>query len=88
MLCRIEGRVQGVGYRAWMQAQAVRLGVDGWVRNEADGAVSACFSGPEAAVREMVGRCREGPPAAEVTAVTEQTAAADDAGGDGFVIRR
>lgn len=66
----IEGRVQGVWYRGWTQAEASARGLDGWVRNLSDGRVQAVFSGPEALVDEMVEACKSGPPAARVTAVT------------------
>jgi acylphosphatase len=77
---RIEGRVQGVGFRYWVIREAARLGVDGWVRNRRDGSVEALFSGAEDAVRAMVSRCREGPPVAHVTRVAEQPADAPAAG--------
>ncbi len=66
---RIEGRVQGVYYRAWTEQTARRLGLDGWVRNRRDGSVEAVFSGPEIQVDEMVRRCAEGPADARVTNV-------------------
>ena len=66
----IEGRVQGVWYRGWTVDQARALGLDGWVRNRRDGAVEALFSGAPSQVNEMLGRCREGPPAAWVLQVT------------------
>jgi acylphosphatase len=69
---RITGRVQGVWYRGWTVDQALRLGLDGWVRNRRDGAVEAVFCGPEDAVRAMIDLCRLGPPAAMVTEITEQ----------------
>ncbi len=67
---RIEGRVQGVYYRAWTEQTARRFGLDGWVRNRRDGSVEAVFSGPEIQVDEMLRRCAEGPPDANVTKVT------------------
>ena len=67
---RIEGRVQGVGYRYWTEGVAADLGLTGWVRNRRDGSVEALFAGPAADVRQMLDRCREGPPASRVTAVT------------------
>lgn len=69
---RITGRVQGVWYRGWAVDQARRLGLAGWVRNRLDGSVEAVLSGPEDAVRAMIERCRQGPPGARVSAVTEQ----------------
>jgi acylphosphatase len=66
---RIEGHVQGVFYRAWTEQTARRLGLDGWVRNRRDGSVEAVFSGHETHVDEMVRRCADGPPDADVTNV-------------------
>ncbi|ODR98656.1 acylphosphatase [Methyloceanibacter methanicus] len=66
---RIEGRVQGVYYRAWTEQIARRLDLDGWVRNRRDGSVEAVFSGPALQVDEMLRRCAEGPPDARVTNV-------------------
>jgi acylphosphatase len=63
---RIEGFVQGVFYRAWTEQTARRLGLDGWVRNRRDGSVEAVFSGPESQVEEMLRRCADGPPDADV----------------------
>jgi acylphosphatase len=63
--------VQGVWYRGWTVDQARALGLAGWVRNMSDGSVEAVFSGPEASVREMVERCRSGPPVARVAEITE-----------------
>lgn len=67
---RIEGRVQGVWYRGWTVEQAVRRGLDGWVRNRADGSVEALLAGPAADVAAMTEDCRQGPPAARVRNVT------------------
>jgi acylphosphatase len=69
---RITGRVQGVWYRGWTIDQARRLGLAGWVRNRLDGSVEAVFSGPKDAVRAMIDRCRQGPPGAMVSRLTEQ----------------
>nr|PZN86851.1 MAG: acylphosphatase [Pseudomonadota bacterium] len=66
---RIEGRVQGVGFRAWVQHEARELGLNGWVRNRRDGSVEALFGGDADAVAEMLRRCEQGPPAARVTAI-------------------
>jgi acylphosphatase len=66
---RIEGRVQGVGYRAFVEMEAHELGLAGWVRNRRDGSVEAVFQGAEEAVDEMLQRCRLGPPSAIVDRV-------------------
>lgn len=70
----IRGRVQGVWYRAWTERAAGGLGLHGWVRNCADGSVEALFSGPAATVRQMIDRCRSGPPAARVDEIEEHPA--------------
>ncbi len=67
----IRGRVQGVWYRAWTEGEARGRGLDGWVRNCADGSVEALFCGPEETVREMIARCYRGPPAARVEEIEE-----------------
>jgi acylphosphatase len=54
----VHGRVQGVGFRAWVQHQAELRGLDGWVRNRRDGTVEAVFSGPGSAVEAMIAVCR------------------------------
>ena len=66
----VKGRVQGVSYRAWTQAEARARGLSGYVRNRDDGSVEALFSGPPEAVDHMVALCRSGPPAARVTDVS------------------
>lgn len=67
---RIEGRVQGVSYRYWTESVAAELSLTGWVRNRRDGSVEALLAGPADDVRQMLERCRDGPRAAHVTAVT------------------
>lgn len=83
--CVITGRVQGVWYRAWTEKEAQSLGLDGWVRNLPDGSVEALFSGPEETVRDMISRCRSGPPLAQVSGITESPA--DRPKEKGFVVR-
>ena len=79
---RIHGRVQGVGYRWWAIRQARSLGVDGWVRNCADGSVELLAIGLPAAVDGLERACAQGPSAARVTTVVR--AAAQDDGSIGF----
>ena len=66
---RIEGLVQGVGYRAAMQDRAQRLGVTGWVRNRRDGSVEAMAQGSIETLERFMTWARQGPPAARVTSV-------------------
>ena len=66
---RVTGRVQGVFFRASCATEARRLGVAGWVANEADGSVRVHAEGPDAAVGELLEWCHEGPPRADVEEV-------------------
>lgn len=66
---RIEGRVQGVGFRAFVEREATARGLDGWVRNRRDGGLEAVISGEADTVEEMVATCRTGPPHARVAMV-------------------
>lgn len=58
---RIEGDVQGVGYRAWLRRSARRHGVRGWVRNVTDGSVEALLLGRVGRVERLARRCWRGP---------------------------
>jgi acylphosphatase len=68
----ITGRVQGVGYRAWVDDEARGRGLEGWVRNRRGGSVEALFAGPVDVVSEMVAHCRRGPPPARVENVNDE----------------
>lgn len=65
----VSGKVQGVWFRESTRENAERLGVTGWVRNLPDGQVEAVFTGPAAAVDELVAWCHRGPPSAQVARV-------------------
>jgi acylphosphatase len=79
---RIEGRVQGVGYRAWLQREARSRGLRGWVRNRHDGSVEALLIGEDYAIEAAAAACARGPRLAKVTGI-ERTPADDD-GSTGF----
>ena len=66
---RVEGRVQGVGYRAWVESTARSMGLTGWVRNRRDSSVEMVLQGPRDRVGEMLKKCEHGPTAATVTRV-------------------
>jgi acylphosphatase len=82
---RIEGWVQGVGYRAWLADTAVAMGLAGWVRNRRDGSVEAVLRGPAAEVARMLQACEQGPPAARVERVEARDQ--EDATFRGFAVR-
>jgi acylphosphatase len=73
----ITGRVQGVGYRAWVEYEASGRDLEGWVRNRRDGSVEALFAGAEEIVSAMIESCRRGPSSARVEAVRDEAADAD-----------
>ena len=66
---RVEGRVQGVYFRDYTRREALKQGVDGWVRNLPDGSVEAVVSGPEKAVEAMLDWFQIGSPHSIVRAV-------------------
>lgn len=65
----ISGRVQRVGFRFSTQDMATLYGLNGWVKNLADGRVEAVFEGDRASVAEMIRWCHQGPPHAQVNDV-------------------
>lgn len=66
---RIRGRVQGVSFRESARAEALRLGLKGWVRNLPDGSVEAVAEGAPTALESFVSWSHRGPPQARVTDV-------------------
>jgi len=73
----ISGRVQGVGYRAWVEDEAIARDLEGWVRNRRDGRVEAVFAGPAEAVTAMIAACRRGPSSARVDTLQDEAANPD-----------
>jgi acylphosphatase len=74
----VRGRVQGVGYRAFVEHAALKRGIEGWVRNRRDGSVEALFAGVPDAVAAMIEACRRGPFAARVDALDQREGSEDD----------
>ena len=74
----IRGRVQGVGYRAFLEDAALDYGLAGWVRNRRNGEVEAVFAGPAAAVAQVAEACRHGPRGALVDSVEERDATQEE----------
>ncbi|QIB32343.1 acylphosphatase [Ancylobacter pratisalsi] len=62
----IHGRVQGVGYRAWLAKRARHEGYSGWVRNRRDGTVEALIDAAPDSLVVFIAACREGPPASRI----------------------
>jgi len=86
----IEGRVQGIGFRAAMCRQARALGLAGWVRNRLDGTVEAVVVGPPEQVDLLHAWAQRGPRGAAVARVVHRAATAaeeDDALASGFEAR-
>jgi acylphosphatase len=82
----IEGRVQGVFYRAFTRNVAAKLGLCGWVKNLYDGRVEAVFEGDRALIEQAVQQLRMGPPGAQVSDI--DTKWEESSGGEkGFEIR-
>lgn len=75
---KVSGRVQGVGFRAYVEHEALARGIAGWVRNRRDGSVEAVFAGEAAAVAGMIDACRRGPPGARIDAQHQREAGEDE----------
>jgi acylphosphatase len=82
----ISGRVQGVGFRAATRRKAATIGVDGWVKNLADGRVEAVFEGESDQVDSMMEWAESGPSTARVDEIDLTYEAPMEV--DGFEIRR
>lgn len=82
----VRGRVQGVGFRWFVEREAHILKIAGWVRNNPDGTVEVLAMGTAGQLAGLHGRLREGPRAARVDEVSE-TEAESIAGLDSFQVR-
>ena len=76
----VSGRVQGVGFRYFLRAEAARLGATGWVRNRADGTVEAVVAGTPVAIAGLLAAARRGPPGARVDHLAVEFAEGDFTG--------
>jgi len=76
-MCRrfvVHGRVQGVGFRYFVQNEAIELGIDGYVKNRADGTVEVCASGTDKQIQNLRDRLQLGPRWSHVDRVDESEA--------------
>lgn len=76
----VHGRVQGVGFRYFVEHAAVELGLMGYARNLDDGSVEVYACGPEEKLDELAARLRVGPRWADVRRVEAQEAAVERRG--------
>jgi acylphosphatase len=76
----IRGTVQKIGYRVWVEREALALGLKGWVRNRRDGSVEVLVGGSPPAVAALIDRCRQGPPLSKVESIDVEDAAVLDLG--------
>ena len=82
----IGGRVQGVGFRYFAEAQAAVEGLNGWVRNLPDGRVEMYLEGDSEAVERAEAKLRRGPPGARIDSF-DVSSAAPSGRATGFSIR-
>ena len=74
----VRGRVQGVGFRAFVEHEALSRGIEGWVRNRRDGTLEAVFTGDPASVEAMIAACSTGPRGSRVDDLEQRDATEDD----------
>ena len=85
-LYRVRGRVQGVGFRYFVEQAAKALGIRGWVRNHDDGTVEVYAAGTPGQLSDLAGLLWQGPRWAEVRGVDESEAALENH--SGFSVRQ
>ena len=69
LVASVRGQVQGVGFRWFVQREAARLGLDGWVANQPNGSVEVVAEGSDAKLDQLVLQLWEGPPGSSVGGV-------------------
>jgi acylphosphatase len=74
----VRGRVQGVGFRAFVEQAALSRGIEGWVRNRRDGTVEAVFAGDPMSVEALIAACKTGPRGSRVENIEQRDAVEDD----------
>jgi acylphosphatase len=79
----VRGRVQGVGFRWFVEREAKQLGLGGWVRNNEDSTVECIAAGPPEKVAALRTRLEQGPRASRVDRVDE---AAADAPAESYTV--
>lgn len=70
---RVDGHVQGVGFRWWVRSKAIALSIRGTVSNRADGSVEIVAFGPPDAIEQLRTDLQDGPPGANVAHVSESS---------------
>jgi acylphosphatase len=85
---RVVGRVQGVGYRAFVVRNARALGLGGYVRNNRDGSVDVSAVGRTESLRRLCELLEQGPRGSHVTAVDATWSEGGVSGEDGFRVVR
>jgi acylphosphatase len=76
----VRGRVQGVGFRAFVEYEALRRDLEGWVRNCRDGSVEAIFAGAPQIVTEMIETTRRGPRSSRVETLDQRDGTDEELG--------
>jgi len=82
----VTGRVQGVGFRAFLAHAAARLELSGFARNRGSNEVETLVTGEAAALGAFAQLARRGPPGAHVESYREEEAGLEEGGGSGFVV--
>ena len=62
----ISGKVQGVGFRYWMQNLAIENNISGWIKNKMSGDVEALIVGQKKEIQELIKQCKIGPSSATI----------------------